>query len=161
MMELGVALQLAVLSVVLTVIAVVDIRTQTIPDVATAALALGGLGFAALESVAALQWAAADGLAYFMLFWAIRQGHLRMTGRLGMGFGDVKLAGAAGLWLTPALLPAFMGVAALSALLSLGAFAAFAGAGVLTRRIPFGPFLALGLLACWLVKVSNPSWGIV
>jgi leader peptidase (prepilin peptidase)/N-methyltransferase len=161
MMDPGVVLQLAVLSLVLTVITVVDIRTQTIPDMATAVLGASGLGFAALDSITALQWAVADGVVYFLLFWGIRQGHWRLTGRVGMGFGDVKLAGAAGLWLTPALLPAFMGVAALSALLSLGTFAAFAGAGVLTRRIPFGPFLALGLLTCWLVKVSNASWEII
>lgn len=161
MMDLGVVLQLALLSVVLTVIAVVDVRTQTIPDMATAMLAAGGLGFSAMDSIAALQWAVASGFGYFLLFWAIRQGHWRLTGRIGMGFGDVKLAGAAGLWLAPALLPEFVGIAAFSALLSIGALAAFAGPGVLTRRVPFGPFLALGLLACWLIKVSSPSWEII
>lgn len=155
MMDIMPALQLALLSGVLAVVTVVDVRTRTIPDGATALLAVVGLLFAAMESVAALQWAVLSGAAYLLLFWSIRQGHFRMTGRIGMGLGDVKLAGAAGLWLTPALLPAFMGVAALSALLSIGAYAAVAGADVLSRRIPFGPFLALGLLACWLLKVTG------
>jgi leader peptidase (prepilin peptidase) / N-methyltransferase len=159
MMETLIALQLALLSGILAVVTVVDVRTQTIPDVATALLAAGGLLFAALDSVTTLQWAAASGLVYFLLFWGIRGAHWRLTGRLGLGFGDVKLAAAAGLWLTPALLPFFMGAAAGSALLAIGVFAVFAGAGALSRRIPFGPFLAVGLLACWLVKVSNPPGG--
>jgi hypothetical protein len=46
-----------------------------------------------------------------------------------MGFGDVKLAGAAGIWLTPALLPAFIGIAAGAALLSVAAVAVMRGQG--------------------------------
>lgn len=157
-MSLDLALQLALLSVVLGIVTVVDVRTQTIPDRATAVLAAGGLVLAALASATAVAWALVSGAVYFLLFWAVREGHWRLTGRIGMGFGDVKLAGAAGLWLTPALLPVFMGFAAFSALVSVGALAAFAGSGVLTRRIPFGPFLALGLMACWLLKVSNITW---
>lgn len=157
-MDMLVALQLALLSVTLAVVTVVDIRTQTIPDGATALLAAGGLLFAAADSLISLQWAAMSGLLYFLLFWAIRRGHWQLTGRIGMGFGDLKFAGAAGVWLTPALLPLFMGVAAMSALLMAGALAAVAGSTVLSRRIPFGPFLALGVLVCWLLKVSNPAW---
>lgn len=158
MTDAMIMLQLGLLSVILAVVTVVDIRTQTIPDVATATLAAGGLLFAATDSVASLSWAVASGLAYLVLFWAIRLGHWQLTGRIGMGFGDVKLAGAAGLWLTPQLLPVFMGGAAVSALLVTGALAVFSGASVLRRRIPFGPFLAIGLLVCWLLKVSNPDW---
>jgi len=154
-MDLAVVAELALLSVTLSVITIVDFRTQTIPDVATALLAAGGLVFQAITSLETLQWAMASGLLYFLLFWAIRQGHWRVTGRLGMGFGDVKLAGAAGVWLAPGLLPAFIGIAAFSALLSVSAVAIYAGAGALSRRIPFGPFLALSLMVCWLLKMSN------
>ena len=154
-MDANVLAQLALLSITLSVITIVDIRTQTIPDIATAVLALAGLAVQAIVSLEALQWAVTSGLIYFLFFWAVRQGHWRLTGRLGMGFGDVKLAGAAGIWLAPGLLPAFIGVAALSALLSVSAVAVYAGAGVMRRRIPFGPFLALSLLVCWLLKMSN------
>lgn len=155
MMDLVAIAQLALLSITLSVITIVDIRTQTIPDIATAVLAVGGLMFQAVVSPEAFQWAMAGGLLYFLFFWAVRQGHWRVTGRLGMGFGDVKLAGAAGLWLAPGLLPAFIGIAAFSALLSVSAVAVYAGVGALSRRIPFGPFLALSLMVCWLLKVSN------
>lgn len=154
-MEPIVLAQLAVLSVTLAVISIVDFGTQTIPDAATAALAVAGLAFEVMHSFEVLPWVVASGSIYFLLFWAIRQGHWRLTGRVGMGFGDVKLAGAAGLWLTPALLPAFVGIAAGIALMSVAAVAVCAGAGVLSRRIPFGPFLALSLLTCWLLKTSN------
>lgn len=154
-------LELALLSGVLAIVAVVDVRTQTIPDIATALLAGGGLLFAALDSFAALQWAVATGAVYLLLFWAIRWVHWQLTGRIGMGFGDVKLAGAAGLWLTPAFLPMFMGFAAISALLVAGAWASIAGPGFLSRRIPFGPFLAFSLLACRLLRVSGMTWEIL
>lgn len=154
-MDIMVIAELALLSVTLSVITIVDFRTQTIPDIATAALAIGGLAFQAIISLEALQWAVASGLMYFLFFWAIRRGHWQLTGRLGMGFGDVKLAGAAGIWLAPALLPTFVGIAAVSALLSVSAVAVYAGAGVLSRRIPFGPFLAVSLMACWLLKMAN------
>lgn len=161
MIDTVIILQLALLSGILAVVAVVDVRTQTIPDVATALLAGGGLLFAALDSFATLQWSMATGAVYFLLFWTIRRVHWQLTGRIGMGFGDVKLAGAAGLWLTPAFLPMFMGFAAISALLVAGAWANFAGPGFLSRRIPFGPFLAFSLLACWLLRVSSATWEIL
>lgn len=160
-MQTLVILQLALLSTVLAVVTVVDVRSQTIPDTATALLAAGGLISATMDTVSSLQWAIAGGVIYFLVFWAIRRGHWQLTGRIGMGFGDVKLAGAAGLWLTPALLPVFMGVAAMTALFVVGAFAIVAGVGVLSRRIPFGPFLALALLTCWLLKVSNVTGEIL
>jgi leader peptidase (prepilin peptidase) / N-methyltransferase len=61
----------------------------------------------------------------------------------GMGMGDVKLAGAMGLFLGSAVAPAML-VAFLSGTLVGLAIIAREGASARRRGIPFGPFLALG-----------------
>ena len=66
-----------------------------------------------------------------------------MRGRHGLGLGDVKFLGVAGLWLGAAWLPAFFVVSGLAG----------AVLGLAWRRLgrgatfPFGPALAAGLMA--------------
>jgi len=88
--------------------------------------------------------------ALFMLF---RIGYKWLRGREGMGLGDVKLAGVAGIWLDWTSLPNAIEISALSAL-----------AVVLTRQVvgarpfdqfaklPFGAFLAPAIWICWLLE---------
>ena len=137
-----------------------DLRAFIIPDGATAVTAalglavafgaplLAGDGIAAASDTALL--ALATGAACFAVFWLVGTA-FRSLGRDALGFGDVKLAGAAGLWLSP-------GDAALSLeIAALGAIAAL----LATRRdgplketaVPFGAFLAP---AAWLVFVLAP-----
>ena len=85
----------------------------------------------------------AGGLFGSGLLWGIR-----WLSRGGMGWGDVKLAGAIGLWLgvklmVMALLLAFLlgGIVALGLLFGRGYSC--------SARIPFGPFLVAGALAAY------------
>jgi leader peptidase (prepilin peptidase)/N-methyltransferase len=61
----------------------------------------------------------------------------------GMGMGDVKLAGAMGLYLGVSVIPALL-VAFLSGSVVGGVILAREGAGARKKAIPFGVFLALG-----------------
>lgn len=74
----------------------------------------------------------------------------RLRGRPGLGQGDAKLFGVAGLWLGFEGLPSCLAVAVLSALTTVAVArrtgAAAAGAD---HAIPFGPHLALGLWLTW------------
>jgi len=153
MMNAALYLQLMFLVLALTIIAVVDLRTQTIPDTVLILLAVVGLAFQALNaSPLSIVLSAAF---YFICFWLIRKLHQLATGRIGLGFGDVKMAGAAGAWISVGAAPLFIGLAATTALLSVALVSLVGGGSVLKQRIPFGPFLALSLLVCWLLKVSN------
>jgi leader peptidase (prepilin peptidase) / N-methyltransferase len=72
----------------------------------------------------------------------------RITGRDGLGMGDVKLFAAGGAWTGWQALPGTLLVAALLGL----AYAAISGrvGEGRDRPIAFGPFLAVGIWTSWL-----------
>ena len=133
----------AVLLAALVAITAIDLRLQIIPD----AITLPGIivGFLANLATLRVSWVdSAIGIAVGGgIFWAILEGSLLVTGREGMGGGDVKLG---------AMLGAFLGwkVALLSIFLAvlLGGVVALVllGSRITGRKdpIPFGPFLAAG-----------------
>ena len=102
------------------------------PDIVTHVLAgFGGWAFLGLIAYAYESW----------------------RGRAGLGAGDAKLFGVAGLWVGPWGLPSCMIAAVISALISVAierrASATYDG----EHLLPFGPHLALGL---WLTLVFGP-----
>jgi leader peptidase (prepilin peptidase) / N-methyltransferase len=70
----------------------------------------------------------------------------RVTGREGMGGGDIKLLAMIGAWMGWQALPLIVLIASLSGAVIGMAFILWAGKGY-RFRIPFGPFLSLGALA--------------
>lgn len=136
--------------------AAIDFRTRLLPDALTLPLLWAGLiasTFAlspnAPGPVAAIIGAAAG----YGVLWLIFQAFYLATGKIGMGHGDFKLAGALGAWLGWVHLP----VAILAA--SLGG-AIIGGLLMATKRlerneaIPFGPWLALG---GWLALIAGDT----
>ena len=129
-------------------IAWIDLRRRIIPDGLNLALLCAGLALTAWREAdgSALLPRAGEAAVTFALFWGVRALHARLRGRIGLGLGDVKFLAAATAWTGLAGLPLLILVASLSALLVV----------VLRRldaatRLPFGPFLALGLhAALWL-----------
>ena len=143
-------------------LAVIDWRTYTIPDETSAGIALLGL------LIAALKWHYHDLIGWQVSFlkeyalmgdfgFGIFTGHLiaafagiiffggvyLVTGGRGIGFGDVKLAGALGLLLGwPDALLAFALAFIAGALVSLALLAL--GRKTMKESIPFGPFLIAG-----------------
>jgi leader peptidase (prepilin peptidase)/N-methyltransferase len=148
----GIALSVT-LVLVLVPAALIDLEHRIIPNRLTGAgallaLALGSALDPAGEPVRLIAGAAAGG---FLLFAA-----LAYPG--GMGMGDVKLAGAMGLFLGSAVAPALL-IALLCGVL--------AGAGIIARKgartgrktaIPFGPFLALGGIAAIFAGQPIVAW---
>lgn len=129
----------------LIVITFVDLDHQIIPD----AISLPGIGvgFAAALILGEPAWTAS--LAGILLggglLWGVAEGYYRLTGREGMGGGDIKLL---------AMIGAFLGWQAVPVTLLIGSLggAVVGIALMLVQRrdsrtpIPFGPFLALGAL---------------
>ncbi|MGA0532419.1 prepilin peptidase [Hansschlegelia sp. KR7-227] len=124
-----------------------DARDFVIPD--GAAVALAALAFAARlsadgYSIDAALSAAADGALCGGALWIVREAYFRLRGHDGLGFGDVKLAAAAGV-----LVGAYGFALALLA-------ASLAGLGVAAlrarrpgERLPLGALLAPAVLAVW------------
>ncbi len=130
----------------LIVITFIDFDHQIIPDV----ISLPGIavGFLASLLPGSPTWidSAIGLLVGGGILWAIAEGYLWLTGREGMGGGDVKLLAMIGAFLGWKAIPVTLMIASLSGTLI--------GVILMLRRgegrqlaIPFGPFLALGAVA--------------
>ena len=133
----------AALLAALIVITAIDLRLQIIPEAVT----LPGIvvGFVANLATLRVSWVdSAIGIVVGGgIFWAILEGSLLLTGREGMGGGDVKLGAMLGAFLgwKVALLSIFVAVL-LGGVLALGLLASKTAGR--KDPIPFGPFLATG-----------------
>jgi leader peptidase (prepilin peptidase)/N-methyltransferase len=144
------------LAVLMIAIATIDARRFIIPDELTvAALALGFL-HAAIQAgnlVELLASAALRGAVLALAFLSLRFLYRRIRGREGIGLGDVKLAGVAGVWLDWSMAPVAIEIAALAALAAY-AVRLFSKRRPVrsTSRLPFGLFFAPAIWIGWLLQ---------
>lgn len=131
-----------------------DVTDFVIPDGASAALAALALGArlavdgASLETAA---WALAEGAVCGLALWAVREAFYRLRGHDGLGFGDVKLAAAAGVLVGPTGFALALAAACMAGL----AVAMIRGAGR-ADRLPLGALLAPACLAVWALGLGAP-----
>jgi len=153
------------LAVLMAAIAAVDARRFIIPDELTGAALALGLVYAAIEGAdglaPALAFAALRGAMTALAFLALRASYRGLRGREGIGLGDVKLAGVAGVWLDWSVIPIAIEIAAVAAL---GAYLVrhlWLGRPVTpTIRMPFGLFLAPAIWIGWILEttlLADPS----
>jgi leader peptidase (prepilin peptidase)/N-methyltransferase len=145
----------AILAGLMLAIAVVDHRRMIIPDELNvlafiAGLIAAGVGAEATPAIAILHGLVRASLM-FALFFGFRAGFRALRGLEGIGFGDVKLAAVAGVWLDWAFLPIAVEVAALSAL-AVALYARLQGERFDPKaRLPFGAFFAPAIWICWVL----------
>jgi leader peptidase (prepilin peptidase) / N-methyltransferase len=140
----------------------VDARRFVVPNVLSAgAFALGVIHAAVASPDSGFEGAlmALSRAAFAAgLFLLVRITYRRLRGRDGLGFGDVKLAGAAGAWLSLPMLPISIEIAAVTAL----------AAYVLRQRkrlrilraggrVPFGAFFAPAIWLGWMLDTMIPT----
>jgi leader peptidase (prepilin peptidase)/N-methyltransferase len=128
-------------------LALIDIRHGIIPDGLN--LSIAGLGFVNATTTSGLAGGAEaiiEALAVGVIFWLLRQLYFAWRKIDGLGLGDVKFLAAAAPWIGIAGIPMLLLIATLTALAAIGSLR-LAGQ-TMTRRtsLPFGPFLAMGLL---------------
>jgi leader peptidase (prepilin peptidase) / N-methyltransferase len=125
-----------------------DIRFGIIPNWLNALIAVLGLarGLAMDGSSGALTGAIA-GVVIGAALLLLRQGYFAWRGVQGLGLGDVKFLAAAGVWTGLADFPLLLLIATLAALVLAGILHLTGRAVTARTAIPFGPSLALGLLA--------------
>jgi leader peptidase (prepilin peptidase)/N-methyltransferase len=133
----------ALFTAAMIVITFIDLDHLIIPDV----ISLPGIVIGFLLALLGLGPSWQDSLAGILVgggfLWVVAEGYYRLTGREGMGGGDIKLLGMIG---------AFLGWQSVFLVLLLSSISGsvFGGALMLLRgadskvAIPFGPFLALG-----------------
>lgn len=146
-----------VLSAQLLVIAFIDMRQFIIPNLCNLLLAISGviahwfLGSFDLVSIVAAV------VVYCGTFALVRAVHFRARGHIGLGLGDVKMAASAGCWITVGSFPLFLAASSLSALAFVFAISLFWRSNATMTLIPFGPFIAVGLMMAWVVEVNSIS----
>ena len=154
---LGGALGLSMLGV-----ASADARRFVVPNALSGgAFALGVIHAAAANSDSGFEAAlmALSRAAFAAgLFLLVRVAYRRLRGRDGLGLGDVKLAGAAGAWLSLPMLPIVIEIAAVTALAAY-VFRQRKRARVLRAagRIPFGAFFAPAIWLGWMMDTILPT----
>lgn len=141
----------------LIVVSMIDLDHQIIPNV----ISVPGIavGFVAAVLLGEPSWHASLGglLLGGGILWIVSEGYFRLTGREGMGGGDVKLLAMIGAFLGWRAVPITLLLASLSGtLVGLGVMLA-RGSGARTP-IPFGPFLAAGALCALFFGESLIRW---
>jgi len=153
-MQYGVSVQ-TLLALVLTwsliSLAVIDAKTQLLPDNITLPLLWLGLLVNMFGVYTDLESAVLGAVLGYMVLWTVYQLFKLITGKEGMGYGDFKLLAALGAWMGWQMLPQII---LLSSLVG-----AVIGITMIAVRghdknipIPFGPYLAI---AGWIAFI----WG--
>lgn len=130
----------------LIVVTFIDLQHQIIPDAISlpgiaAGIAVSLTPWGSVSFVESAIGAAAGGGGLLAVAW----GFERLTGKEGMGLGDVKLLAMIGAWIGWRALPFVILSSSLFGIIIGGAALMVTRRG-LRARIPFGPFLALGAL---------------
>jgi leader peptidase (prepilin peptidase)/N-methyltransferase len=151
----------AALAIDVVAIAAIDARYFIIPDELTLAALVLGIVKAGLDVwpddwsvvLQTIGLAVLRGAVLAGCFFLLRAVYARVRGREGIGLGDVKLAGAAGVWLAWTTIPVAIEIAALVAL-AVYVVRQFAGGKMMsaTARMPFGLFLAPAIWLGWLLE---------
>ena len=129
-------------------LALVDLRRGVIPDALNLAVAGLGLAKAAIDGgMMAGVAAIAEAIAVAAIFWLFRRLYFAARKVQGLGLGDVKFLAAAAPWVGFTGIPALLLVSALTALLAIGSMQLTGQHLTRQTSLPFGPFLALGLLS--------------
>ena len=129
----------------LSLLAIIDAISFRLPNVLTLPLIPIGLGQAYLFGF--FTDAIIGALAGYVFFVGVETAYRHWRGREGLGRGDAKLLAVGGAWCGWNALPFIILIASGSALIAaiLPAWRDKINAG----RLPFGPFLSLGIFTVW------------
>jgi leader peptidase (prepilin peptidase)/N-methyltransferase len=147
----------ALLCLASALLAWIDLRRGIIPDWVNLAIAVIGLARAViLDGWAAALGAGCEGIVVGAIVFLLRRLYFMFRKFQGLGLGDVKLLAASGIWIGVAGAPVQLLVASLTALAAAGVMQ-LAGR-TMTRQtpLPFGPYLALGLLVT--LALQQTGW---
>ena len=148
---LGGAVVLWVFSVLLAAIAVADAKTYIVPDILVYPLALLAIIYVPTNPVSMFFGAVILG----GMFYLVKVLSEKATGQDALGWGDVKLVTALGLWVgIPGIVP-FLLTASLSAVIVVFGLRLWRAK---TPLVPYAPFLAFGGWAAYAYGFYMNNW---
>ena len=124
----------------------IDLETRLLPDSITLPLLWSGLAINLAGTFAPLGDCVIGAMAGYAVLWAVHHGFRLLTGRDGMGHGDLKLFALLGAWLGWQPLPAILLLASGAGVIT-GIALISSGRASRGTRFPFGPYLAAAGLA--------------
>src|SRR5215475_7394013 len=128
-------------------IALIDIRHGIIPDGLNLSIAgLGLLKAAASGGLATSAETIVAAIAVGAIFWLLRRLYFAWRKIDGLGLGDVKFLAASTPWIDISGIPMLLLIATLTALAAVGSLRLAGQTMTRQTSLPFGPFLAIGLL---------------
>jgi len=134
-----------IFSASLIVISFIDLRHQIIPD----SISLPGIVLGLLVSLIFKDIKWYDSLIGAIvgggMLYIVAEGYFLLTGREGMGGGDIKLLAMIGAWMGWKAIPKIILISSLTGIIIGGTALLLTQKGMKTK-IPFGPFLVLGAL---------------
>ena len=140
----------------------IDLEHRLLPDAITLPGILLGLIFAGLLSDLTLWASAAGALGGAAVFGGVAWAYEKLTGRTGLGWGDVKLLAMIGAFLGWQALPWVIlisaGLGTLAGLLQVMRQDSGARRQWRTLSLPYGPFLAIGACCYLFGSVWLPAW---
>jgi leader peptidase (prepilin peptidase) / N-methyltransferase len=104
------------LATLLVAITLTDIGQMRIPDLLSALLFASATLYWLIADRERIVSQIATGAAAGSAMWFVRNIHTRLTGRFGLGLGDVKMVAGGAVWLSPFSLPFFIFVASFAGL---------------------------------------------
>lgn len=135
------------LCVLCCAVALIDLRHGIIPNWLNLAIAALGLANVVVtEGATAAFTAMASAVLVGAVFWLLQRLYFALRHVDGLGLGDVKFLAAATIWVGTTGIPTLLLIAALAALAVAGGLQLAGHEMKRQTSIPFGPFLALGLL---------------
>ncbi len=154
---------LAGAALLLVALSVVDLKVRLLPNEMVAGFATLGLVFhiTTLARFLPVPEIIAGGLTGFLVLYAVRFVANKIYQQDALGLGDVKLTGAAGLWLGPESVMMALSLGALAAMVHGLAYALFMAAKTRQKpdfarlQIPAGPGFAIGIALTGFLKFYN------
>ena len=146
-----------IFSTSLVIIGLIDLRHQIIPDI----ISLPGILFGLAVSIIFSHITWYDSLIGIIggggVFYLVAYVFERLTGKEGMGGGDIKLLAMIGAWMGWKAVPFVILFSSLIGIIIGGGSLLLLRQGLQTK-IPFGPFLALGALLYLFFGSDFVSW---
>jgi type 4 prepilin peptidase 1 (EC:3.4.23.43). Aspartic peptidase. MEROPS family A24A len=139
----------------LVVITFIDLDTFLIPDQLSLTLLWLGLFFSLFQVFVTPQQAVIGALVGYLSLWLLFHVFKLLTGKEGMGYGDFKLLAAGGAWLGFEMLIVVLILASVSGLV-IALIQKIGKQG--EARIPFGPYLSIGIFLSLLFGDTLLKW---
>ena len=150
------ALLLGIFGISLFLLSWIDYHTLQLPDTLTLGLMWLGLCSNSIDMFSRAPDAIIGAASGYTSFYLLSKIYYFCRGQEGLGRGDAKLLAALGAWLGWRILPLLVLLAALASLIMTGIWFAYQRGqvkGLLQRRFPFGPMLALAGIICMVIKL--------